>query len=278
MSEMQADDDLMQDAEPVLDAAAADEDQVEGEQSESDEAEELVVTIGEDAPPPEQEEDRAAPEWVRNLRKENRELKRKVREIEAKPVSQSAEMALGPKPTLEGSDYDAEKFEAAILKWNDDKRKHDDQAAAKRAEAEAQDKAWGERLTSYQTAKTSLKVKDFDDAEGAVMETLSLPQQAIILKGAKDPALLVYALGKSPAKVKELSEIKDPVQFAFAVARMEDTVKATTRKPNTSPETTISGNGRPSGAVDDKLAKLKSQAEATGDYTAYFEAKRKATK
>lgn len=269
--------DLMQDAEPVI-VTVADEDQVEGEQAEAEEAEELVVTIGEDAPPPEQEEDRTAPEWVRNLRKENRELKRVKRELEAKLVAPAVEQTLGPKPTLEGSDYDADKFEAALLKWNADKRKHDEEAAAKRAEEEAQDKAWQARLSGYQTAKTSLKVKDFDDAEDTVKEALSIPQQAIILQGAKDPALLVYALGKSPAKVKELSEIKDPVQFAFAVARMEATVKATTRKPTTSPETTLSGNGRPSGAVDDRMAKLKSQAEASGDWTEYFAAKRKAAK
>jgi hypothetical protein len=251
------------DLEPeALETETPEADQVEAEAGDD----EVIVTIGEDAPPPEEEEDRAAPEWVRNLRKENRDLKRKAKELESKLTAPApTKTDLGPKPTLEGSDYDADRFERDLLAWNESKRKHDADQEALRAEQEAQNKAWQDRVQTYQGAKASLRVKDFDDAEDAVKEALSVTQQGIIVQGAKDPALLVYALGKNPAKVKELSEIKDPVQFAFAVARLEATVKATTRKPTTAPETTLTGNARPSGSVDKQLEKLRADADRTGD-------------
>ena len=82
-----------------------------------DEAEdEVVVSIGEEAPPP--EEQTQAPEWVRELRKTNRELQRQNRELQGK-LQTSAQteikpVVLGKKPSLEDHDYDAEKFEYEI--------------------------------------------------------------------------------------------------------------------------------------------------------------------
>jgi hypothetical protein len=240
-----------------------------------DDQDELVVTFGEEPPPPVDEE-KAAPEWVRNLRKENREAKRKIKELESKLVAPAPEaQKLGPKPTLEGAEYDADRFERELLQWNEAKRKHEADQAALRAEQEAQDKVWQDRVQSYQGAKASLKVRDFDDAEDTVKEALTITQQGIILQGAKDPALLVYALGKSPEKAKELAAIKDPVQFTFAVARMEMTVKATPRKPASTPETTVTGNGRPSGAMGVDMEKLRQQSEKTGNWDDYFAAKRR---
>jgi hypothetical protein len=55
-------------------------------------------------------------------------------------------------------------------------------------------------------------------------------------------------------------------------------VKATTRKPETAPEMTLTGNARPSGSVDKRLESLRAEAEKTGDWSSYFQAKRKAGK
>jgi hypothetical protein len=106
---------------------------------------------------------------------------------------------------------------------------------------------------------------------------LDQTQQGIIVHGSVEPTLLVYALGKNEAKAKELAAIKDPVKFAFAVAKLEATLKVTTRKPSTAPETTITGNSRPSGAIDSTLERLREEASRTGDYTkvtAYKRSKR----
>ena len=135
-----------------------------------------------------------------------------------------------------------------------------------KAEEDNQAKAWGNTLESYATKKSALNVPDYDDAEDVILQTLSETQQAMILQGADDPALLVYALGKNPKRAKELADIKDPVKFAFAVAKMETTVKKTSRKKAPPAEKTVSGTG--TGSVNDStLDKLREEAARTGNHS-----------
>jgi len=144
-----------------------------------------------------------------------------------------------------------------------------------KAEADKAEKSWAEKLEAYQEAKATFKADDFDEAEASVKEVLDQTQQGIIVHGAADPALLIYALGKNEAKAKEISAIKDPVKFAFAIAKLEDQLKVSTRKPATQPEGRISGNSRPSGTIDSTLERLREEASKTGDYTKVMEYKRK---
>ena len=97
-------------------------------------------------------------------------------------------------------------------------------------------------------------------------ELLSTTQQGIILQGAENPALVIYALGKNPAKLKEMAAITDPVKYAFAVSKLETQLKVTQRKAPP-PERTVQGTGRVSGTVDSTLERLRADAERTGDYT-----------
>lgn len=249
------------------------------------EADEVVVTIGDTAPTQEEEEIAKAPEWVRELRKTNRELSRQNRELQKQAQDKGAAaqaVALGPKPTMADADidYDATKFEAALNKWNDQKRTADQRATdAQAAEKKAQD-AWAVRLGEYGEAKTKLKVKDFGEAEAAATEVLSQVQQGIVVQGAENAALVIYALGKNPAKLKELGAITDPVKFAFAVAKLEKDLKLTTRKAPPPPEKVVTGSAPKSGVVDSQLDRLRAEAEKTGDYskvTAYQRQKRKAS-
>ncbi len=232
------------------------------------ESDDVVVTIGEETPPHE-EEHAQAPEWVRELRKNYRELQRENRELKEKVTAPGAETKpaqLGKKPTLEEHDYDADKFEEALASWYEQKRKVDDQQTKAEAEAKAAQEAWQAKLNAYGKAKTELKVKDFDDAEAVAQENFSATQQGIILQGAENPALLIYALGKNPKKAKELASITDPVKYAFAVAKLETQLKVTQRKAPP-PEKTLSGTGRVSGTVDSTLERLRAEAEKSGDYT-----------
>ena len=243
----------------------------EQETSEDNDADEdVVVTIGEEAPPAE-EDVTQAPTWVKDLRKSHREMQRENRELKEKLKIQTAEVSsevvLGAKPKLEDHDYDADKYEDELSKWYDRKRLADEQAIKVKAEQDAQKNAWQERLDSYGKAKTELKVKDYEDAEVVVQEVLSKTQQGIILQGADNPALVVYALGKNPAKAKELASIKDPVKYAFAVAKLETQLKISQRKAP-APEGTVSkGSGSVSGSVDSTLERLRAEAAKTGDYT-----------
>ena len=244
------------------DEANTDEDTGDGD-------DEVVVSIGEDAPPP--EETTRAPEWVRELRKADREKARRIKELEAKlnaaAATETKPVALGAKPKLEDHDYDTEKFEAALADWYERKRVADQQVEQQRQAEKAQHDAWQARLESYGKARAELKVRDFEDAEATAQEVLDVTQQGIVVQGADNPALVIYALGKNPKKAKEISSIKDPVKFAFAVAKLEKELKVTNRKAAPPPERTIQGTGRVSGAVDSTLERLRAEAEKTGNYT-----------
>ena len=236
---------------------------------ETEDTEEVVVSIGEEAPPP--EEQTHAPEWVRELRKTNRELQRQNRELQSKlqtsAQTETKPVVLGPKPKLEDHDYDADKFEEALAGWFERKRKADEMQAAQEAEVMNQQKAWKAKLDGYGKAKAELRVKDFEDAEAVAQELFNITQQGVMLQGADNPALVVYALGKNPKKAKELSDIKDPVKFAFAVAKLEKELKVTNRRAAPAPERIVSGTGRSSGAVDSTLERLREEAARTGNMT-----------
>lgn len=264
-------------AELEDEAEEVSEDEDSDTEAETEEAAEdddfVAVTIGEEAPPPEEDENERAPEWVRDLRKQYREEKRRNKELQeqlAATTGATKVAELGQKPTLEAVDYDTERYEKELTAWYDRKRKHDEAEAARQAEAETAEREWKQKLEGYQSAKATLKVRDYDDAEEVVQDAFTVTQQGMILQGAENPALLVYALGKNQKRAKELASIKDPVKFAFAVARLETQLKVTKRKASSKPETTISGTGRPSGSVDSTLERLRKDAEKSGDYSKVY--------
>jgi len=267
----------------IEDAASVDvksgDEKVTASQDESQDAnqnddDEVIVSIGEESPP--QEEKESAPEWVRELRKSYRELQREKRELEARlTTSQKAEekpLSLGAKPTLEQFDYDAEQFEGALEQWYENKRKVQEQDNAKKAEQQKAEQDWQKTLKNYGSLKSQLKVKDYDDAEHVVLESLNETKQGIILHGAKNPALVVYALGKNPQKVKELASIDDPVKFAIAIGGLEKELKVTSRKtaPPPPPESKVRGSAPISGAVDSTLERLREEAARSGDHSKVF--------
>lgn len=247
----------------------------ESEQANDDEGE-VVVSIGEESPP--QTEESRAPEWVRELRKQNREKERRIRELEAKlqttTQTENKPVVLGAKPKLEDHDYDTDKFEAALSDWYERKRATDQEAEKARQAEQAQRDAWQSRLDSYGKARAELKVRDFEDAESTVQELLDVTQQGIVVQGADNPALVIYALGKNPKKAKELADIKDPVKFAFTVAKLEKELKVTNRKAAPPPERTVQGTGRVSGSVDSTLERLRAESEKTGDMSKVMAYKR----
>ena len=229
----------------------------------------VVVTIGEESPTSEEDESRA-PEWVRELRKTNREKDRRIRAQEQelqklRTAGQPAAIEVGAKPTLESSDYDEAKFEAELTAWHQRKQ---DQAAKEReieAKREAGQKAWQATLDTYGKLKSELKVKDYEEVEAIAQDTFNVTQQGVILSGAENPAVVIYALGKNPKKAKELASIADPVKFAFAVAKLETQLKVTPRKAAPPPESTVRGSAPIAGTVDSTLARLRADAEKTGD-------------
>ena len=241
----------------------------EPEQQTEEAAEEVVVTIKGESPAPEEEE-KQAPEWVKNLRKSYRELQREKRELEEKlkmvlPAPEHNPVDPGKKPTLEACDYDSDKFENELADWFERRRQADEAVAKQRTKQQAEQESWQKKLEGYNQSKSGLKVSDFQDAEETVLESLSVTQQGIILQGAQNPAVMVYALGKNPKKAKELAEITDPVQFAFAVAKLETQLSVTRRNLPPPEKRIVSNSGSGSSSV--QLERLREEAARTGDYT-----------
>jgi hypothetical protein len=258
------------------DDAAAQAEAEDAGQTDDQANDEVIVSIGEESPP--QEEKTHAPEWVRELRKANREKEKRIRELEQKLQStaqtEKKPVELGRKPRLEDHDYDSDRYEAALEQWYELKRQTEAQAEQARQAEQAQRDAWAARLDAYGKAKAELKVRDFEDAEALAQEVFDVTQPGIVVQGADNPALVIYALGKNPAKAKEIESIKDPVKFAFAVAKLEKELKVTQRKAAPPPEKTISGTARVSGAVDSTLERLRAEALKTGDMTKVMAYKR----
>lgn len=234
----------------------------------------LVVSFGEESPPPEEEEEVASP-LIKDLRSRQKEMSKSIREKEREnaELKQKLEQYQAPKdepalkkPTLESVDYDEAEYERQFEAYNQAKAKADAKQREKAAAEQAEKDAWQAKLNAYNTTKTALKVADFEDAEAEVTASLNQTQLAIIVNGADNSALLIYALGKAPAKVKELASIKDPVKFAFAVAKLETQVKATPRKAPPAAEQSVRGSGSASStSSNSELTRLEAEAERTGD-------------
>lgn len=261
------------------DEAQEDPEETQDESNQSDdetsEDEEFVITVGDEEPEPSDEDDfsgKPAPTWVKDLRKQSREDKKRIKELEAQlqksqPVEKPIEV--GPKPKLSDFDYDEDQFESAVEQWHERKRQVEQQQAAKQAEEEKAKQAWQQKMQSYEERRQNVasKVKDFEELEEAAKDKLTPTQQGILIHAAENPELIMYHLGKNPKKAQELSAITDPVLFAFAAAKLDSQMKIQTRKPATQPEKKPSGSAGLAGAVDQKLAQLEAKAAKTGDRT-----------
>lgn len=255
----------------------SEETQDEAKQSDDEmsEDEEFVITVGDEEPEPSDDDDfsgQPAPAWVKDLRKKEREARKRIKELEAqvqqaKPADKPIEV--GAKPKLADFDYDEDQFESAVEQWHERKRQVEQQQASKQAEEEQAQQAWQTKMQSYEERRQTVaaKVRDFEEVEEAAKDKLTPTQQGILIHAAENPELIMYHLGKHPNKAKELAEITDPIQFAFAAAKLDSQMKIQTRKPSTQPERKPSGSAGLSGAVDQKLAQLEAKAAKTGDRT-----------
>lgn len=250
------------------------------------EAEELVVAIGKDPEAVDDDAEIMAPDdtgqppstTLQNLRKKAREDAKALRRMEqerdaalaaasAPKHAEPAAVVVGDKPTLESCGYDQEKLEAELVTWLTRKSNAESQEQRRVDARKADETAYGERLTAYRTGSALLRVPNFAAAEGAVTGTLSNLQQSIIIKHAKNAALVVFALGNDPAKLKELAAIQDPIEFGIKARELEQEIKTVKRtiKPEGKPPAG-SGSGA-TAAGSTALQRAEKQAEATGDRT-----------
>lgn len=254
-------------AEPV----EADEAQAPEVETEADIS---VVTFG-DEEAPEEEEEAAA--WVKDVRKRSRELSKENADLKKQIEAGKADVkpVLGAAPTLEGCDYDEEKFSGAIRQYDAKKFELEAGERSQKEEAERQNKAYQEKLTAYNESRGQFDADSFDEAESNVKEALTPQQHAILVHAfGKNAAPLISGLGRDDKRLKELASIKDPIAYAVAATRLESSMKTSQRKPRTTPETRVTGD-HSGGTPDKTLEKLEAEADRTGDRSKIVAHKRK---
>jgi hypothetical protein len=232
--------------------------------------------------PDEENDEPNAPSWVKQTRARNKELnhavkelKRQLDEIKAASIpAQAPEPTLPEKPTLDDCGYDVDLFEEQLLKWNEAKSSVIQKQRAAQEEEEKLQSSFKAKVEAFNQRKASLKVSDFDAAEASVKAAFDPIKQGILVDVADDPTTLVYALYKNPSRLKELSDIKNPLQFAKAITLLETKIKVQTKsiKPKVTTDTPVKGT---SGVQNDaRLSALTEEANKTGDRTKVIQYKR----
>jgi len=256
----QVDDELLDDEQDIEDGQD-DEQDADGEESESqdDSADDaLDFSFDDDGDSSDPFKGQEAPEWVKKVREENRELKRQLKQRESQQFEQQV---LREKPTLDDHDYDSDAFEQDYAQWLQEKQQVDAQVHAERQKYQQ----YHER---YKADVDAIKAKapDYDEVELSVVDVLSEQKQGLLQMLVDNPAKVVYALGKnSPAQLERLSKLDD-IQFAKQIVLMEMQMSSKTKSRNSNkPKPKTHELEGAAGGADTRLAKLEAEADRTGD-------------
>lgn len=256
----QVDDELLDD-EQDIDDSQDDEQDADGEEAESqDDSDDdaLDFSFDDDGDSSDPFKGQEAPEWVKKVREENRELKRQLKQREAQQMPQQV---LREEPTLDDHDYDDEAFKQDYAQWLQEKQQIDAQVQAERQKYQQ----YHER---YKADVDAIKAKapDYDEVELTVVDVLSEQKQGLLQMLVDNPAKVVYALGKnSPAQLDRLSKLDD-IQFAKQIVLMEMQMSSKTKSRNQNkPKPKTHELEGAAGGADTRLAKLEAEADRTGD-------------
>ena len=264
--EVEAEDDEATEA----DVTEGDEDGSDDDEGDEEDSDAVNVVIGE-------VEDADESPVIRTLRTKMREEQRKAKELQKKLDERDSEKQvteLGQKPTLADLDYDEDKFAEAVMEWNEKKWAIEADKKRQLQSAEVFQSEWQEKHSAYKARVKQIGVPDFEDTvEAQFRETFSANQQSILIDVCRNPELVMLALSQNEKLAETLAGESNPVRYAAELARLESKMKVTGMKPTTKPEKRPAGTSVPkSGSL--KLEKLKADAMRTGDYTAYYAAKR----
>ncbi|PNH94085.1 phage capsid protein [Vibrio diazotrophicus] len=208
------------------------------------------ISLGED-----DEEDidgKPAPQWVKELRKnfkqlqkENRELKREKEDEGKSPAGQEVKQpeTLPERPTLESCEYDDEAFEKALTEWHEKKIRVEQQANAQKRQQQEFQKRMQDRLQLHRERSAKLPVKDYAEMEAIVEQELPALHQEVLIHAADEGTeLIAYALGKNKQLRQRLSAETDPIRAAFLMGQMSRDVRLAPKpKKKTKPEPEVRG-------------------------------------
>lgn len=240
--------------------AEGDEQDQDGDAEAEESDEDDLIIEGEEDSPPSGDRDTGL---VRDLRARIKAQAEQLKRFEGS----APKIALGPKPTLEDHNFDADQFETALLKWHEDASKVEQAKDSQQGEVERFRTEVEEHRGTYQRQQADLKVPGFELAEARVLESLSEPQQTTLLLAAKNKAAVVAALGKYPKRLEALAGIQNPIMLAVAVAELERNLKVQPRRKAPEPEERMRGSAPLAQATDKKLERLEADAARSGDRT-----------
>ncbi|MFO6491088.1 phage capsid protein [Hafnia alvei] len=239
--------------------ASAEEVEIDGEQAE-EQPEEYSLRVGDEEITLTEEDDdhvdgQPAPQWVKDLRKNNREkdkevreLRRQLEQIQSKPAEQQQPQqsdVVPPKPTLESCDYDEQAFDAALTDWHEKKGRAEQSKQQQQRQQQENIQRFNQRLQQHNERATKLPVKDYRETEEIVRRELPPIQQEILIHAADEGSeLIAYALGKNPQLRQRVAAETDPIRAAFLLGQISKQVSlAPKAKKATKPEPEVRGGG-----------------------------------
>lgn len=207
------------------------------EKAKEDESAELELVIDGQAVSPTADDDvnvpDDAPNWAKDLRTKYKETARKAAELEKQlqaKAEQSApepELEELPEPELADFDFDEAAYKVALKDW----AKKQLIVEQKKADAEARQAAELEEINTAKAKYDSDRAKvvnsapDYQAAEQAVVDTLSVPAQVMIMQLADNAASIVLAAGRNKALLAELKSLEsNPIKLAAKIGSLNKSV------------------------------------------------------
>ncbi|OEI71281.1 phage capsid protein [Enterobacter sp. ku-bf2] len=233
--------------------------ETESEQAE-EQPEEYSLRVGDEEIPLTEEDDdhvdgQPAPQWVKDLRKNNREkdkelreLRRQLEQVQSRPSEQLPQQqtdVIPPKPTLESCEYDEEAFEQAMTDWHEKKSRAEQHKQQQERQQQENIQKFQQRLQKHQERATKLPVKDYRETEEIVRRELPVIQQEILIHAADEGSeLIAYALGKNPQLRQRVAAETDPIRAAFLLGQISKQVSLAPKpKKAIKPEPEVRGGG-----------------------------------
>lgn len=196
-----------------------------------------------------------APQWVKDLRKNNREkdkelreLRRELEQVKSKPAEQQPLQqvdVIPPKPTLESCDYDEVAFEQAVTDWHEKKIRAEQSKQQQLRQQQEYQQRFQQRVEAHQKRASTLPVKDYQQMEEIVRaEVPDLHKEILIHCADEGSELIAYGLGKSQQLRQRVAAETDPLRAAFLLGQISKQVSlAPKAKKAIKPEPEVRGGG-----------------------------------
>ncbi|USR61621.1 phage capsid protein [Lelliottia amnigena] len=236
------------------------EEKVETESEQTEEQpEEYSLRVGDEEISLTEEDDdnvdgQPAPQWVKDLRKNNREkekelreLRRELEQVKSKPVEvqQPQSDTIPPKPTLESCEYDEEAFEKALTDWHEKKGRAEQSKQQQQRQQQEYQQRFQQRVEAHKQRAAKLPVKDYQEMEEIVRaEVPDLHKEILIHCADEGSELIAYGLGKSQQLRQRVAAETDPIRAAFLLGQISKQVSLAPKpKKAIKPEPEVRGGG-----------------------------------